>query len=105
MIFPSIYNWKFWDSKEGFPTHADFFIIPMKNSEEIASMGYWDGTDLVWLAEYYHASGNGMVYYIKDEETGSVEEAEKEVWIDFVSKNYKECFDWILFRIPEINIF
>jgi hypothetical protein len=53
--------------------------------------------------EYYHASGNDLVFYTLDEDS-AVDEASKDAWLQFVSQKTPECLPWILFRLKELNL-
>lgn len=82
---------------------SEFFCIPLPKEEGIASLGFWDGEEILWLLEYYHASGNDLVFYAL-EETGALDELTKDAWLQFVSQKTPECLPWILFRLQELNL-
>jgi hypothetical protein len=112
MLEPKIKSFRFWsdtDPEEEFVTGvSEFFCIPFPSDEEtisegVASLGFWDGEELSWLMEYYHASGNDLVFYAL-EETGDVDEVSKEVWFQFVSAKNPECLPWILFRLKDLKL-
>ena len=107
MLEPKIKSFRFWsdtDPAEDFITGtSEFFCIPFPSDEGVASLGFWDGEELSWLMEYYHASGNELVFYAFEED-GSLDEVSKEVWLQFVSEKNPECLPWILFRLDDLNL-
>lgn len=82
---------------------TEFFCILLPSGDGVASLGFWNGEELLWLMEYYHASGNDLVFYAL-EETGALDELTKDAWLQFVSQKTPECLPWILFRLKELNL-
>lgn len=108
MLEPKIKSLNFWGEfanpeEELIIGSAEFFCIPLPKEEGIASLGFWDGEEILWLLEYYHASGNDLVFYAL-EESGALDELNKDSWLQFVSEKTPECLPWILFRIKELNL-
>jgi len=95
--------WNFWDSDSfDFPEHRMFFFIPIKGTSDVASLGWWDGKEIIWLLEHYHASGNELIFYtFKDEE---MIESSKQEWFAYAQENTPQCMDWILFRLSELKL-
>lgn len=63
---PYLMPWDFWGSEEmGFPNDPLFFLVPLKRTSEICSLGWWDGEEILWLMEKYHTS-NEIVFYTLD---------------------------------------
>lgn len=105
---PIIKPFDFWSLPDEGPDNfkigtPEFFAIFIPKSDNVASFGWWDGEELLWLAEYYHAAGNEMVFYVLDSNS-SVDECSREDWFQFVSNQTPECLPWILFRLPELNL-
>jgi len=100
---PVVYRWDFWDSDDlNFPKHPEFFIVPIKKKEEFTSVGWWDGEEIVWLAERYHSGGEEISYYVfKDEQMDDVAKSE---WFDFAKENTPQCLDWILFHLDDLKL-
>lgn len=103
ILEPSPLPWDFWDSVDvDFPKEKMFFFIPIKGTLNIASLGWWDGKEMIWLLEYYHASGNELVFYtFEDEEMGEVSRQE---WFSYVQEKTPQCMDWILFKLSELRL-
>ena len=107
MLFPNEKPFNFWNIDEDDETNfkagiPEFFYIPLEETS-IASVGYWDGEELIWLAEYYHASGNELVFYGLAENS-SMDELTSETWMAFVAEKTPQCLPWILFRLKELNL-
>jgi hypothetical protein len=105
---PILKSFNFWDlpdeSLENFESGVpEFFAILFPDSGNIASLGWWNGSELIWLVEYYHASGNDLVFYVIDLE-GSFDEVSPEEWFSYVLEKTPEAMPWILFRLPELNL-
>lgn len=107
VLFPNEKPFNFWNTddtdessfKDGV---EEFFYIPL-DKDTVASVGYWDGCELLWLAEYYHAAGNELVFYGLAENS-SMDELTKEAWMGFVAKETPQCMPWILFRLKDLNL-
>ncbi len=108
MLEPKIKGLNFWGDdvspeEELIFGSPEFFCTLLPTGDGVASLGFWDGEELLWLMEYYHASGNDLVFYTLDEDS-AVDEASKDAWLQFVSQKTPECLPWILFRLKELNL-
>ena len=93
----------FWGSEEmGFPKDPLFFLVPLKRTNEICSLGWWDGEEILWLMEKYHTS-NEIVFYTLDG-VKEMDECSKQEWFDYVTTNTPQCVDWILFRLGDLSL-
>ncbi len=81
----------------------EFYVIFFEDSTKVASLGWWDGDELLWLLEYYHASGDQLVFYTLDEEM-AMDEVSSQDWFHFVSRKTPQCLPWILFNLPELSL-
>ena len=96
----------FWDNDSlEFGNSPEFFLIPIKKTDQIASIGWWNGQDILWLLEFYHASSDypEPVYYTLDPIDSEMEEVSKEAWFKFVKEQTPQCISWILFRLEELS--
>ncbi len=108
ILEPNLKPFNFWDLSDEDPEDfkfgiPEFFAILVPNTGKIGSAGWWDGEELLWLIEYYHASGNDLVFYTLDADF-SMDECSKEEWFSFVSQKTPDCLPWILFRLEELNL-
>lgn len=100
---PKLMPWNFWGSEDiGFPKEPLFFAVPLRGQEELCSLGWWDGEEILWLMEKYHTS-NEIVFYTLDR-AKEMDECSKQEWFDYVTTHTPQCVDWMLFRLGDLNL-
>jgi hypothetical protein len=100
---PEFMPWNFWGSEDiGFPTNPLFFVVPVRGTTKISSLGWWDGDEIVWLMEKYNTA-NDVVFYTLDG-VKDMDECSKQEWFEYVSEKTPQCLDWILFRLEDLTL-
>lgn len=113
-LSPTEKHWTFWEESEVFDKE-EFFLVPMKTERDgqfCASVGYFDGKNLVWMLEYYHVFGvNSPIFYIGIVEncefnpsTDMMDDVTKEEWLNFAKEKTPQCFDWINFHLKDLGL-
>lgn len=100
---PEYMPWDFWGSEEiGFPKTPLFFVVPIKETRDIGSLGWWDGEEILWLMEKYVISDETIFY--KLDGSKEMDDCSKQEWFDYVTTTTPQCLDWILFRLGDLNL-